>query len=24
MNLGNPHELAVLDLACWVIELCDS
>ena len=24
MNLGNPHELAVLDLARWVIELCDS
>jgi dTDP-glucose 4,6-dehydratase len=24
VNLGNPHELTVLDLARWVVELCGS
>ncbi len=24
VNLGNPHELAVVDLARWIIELCGS
>lgn len=24
INLGNPHELAVVDLARWIIELCGS
>ncbi len=24
INLGNPHELSVLDLARWIIELCGS
>ncbi len=24
VNLGNPHELSVLDLARWIIRLCDS
>lgn len=24
VNLGNPHELSVLDLARWIVELCGS